>query len=126
MAIASPIVTPPTTPTTQDLQVRAKLKVTRVVDAANLQLYRSYNVAMDTVWRNPDGLTPQQVLDAFGTDAAELFTFAATARNTVNTATPGTIGDDPDAAKYTISFPTDANSQPLGTVTVTAITPPST
>jgi hypothetical protein len=41
------------------------------------QMRQSYAAAYKLVWSNSSGLTPQQVCDALGTDAAQLFAGAA-------------------------------------------------
>lgn len=44
-------------------------------DAANTfeMMVRTFNEGAETFWRNRRGLTPQQIADQLGTDAAEVF-----------------------------------------------------
>ncbi len=74
------------------------------------------------VWENPQGLTPQDVLDGFGTDAAELFRLASLLKGVINAAVPGTIPDSAAPivinADGTVTVNTEPPSQPS--------TPPAT
>ncbi len=110
-----PIVNIPATGTlsTADAQAKAKKKIVGANTFAYQQNLRAYQTGMDNFWRNADGLTPQQVADAFGTDAASLFQNAAAVAGLVNGIAPGAIGADADAAKYDIAINND------GTATIT-------
>lgn len=56
-------------------RVRARIEAHIARLWADLQIRQQDG--MDDFWNNPDGLTPQQVADAFGTDAKKLFDFNA-------------------------------------------------
>ncbi len=70
-----------------------------------------YSDIAKRVWDNQQGLTPQEVMDALGTNAADLFQLSALLVTTVNTAKPGTL-DGEQPYEFTIN--------PDGTVTVGA------
>jgi hypothetical protein len=61
------------------------------------QLYRTmlmtYNNMMNLVWKNPGGLTPQQVFDGLGTKAGELVRLGSLLKETLNAAEAGTVQD---------------------------------
>lgn len=52
---------------------RIKFLVTGNID----RLIEQFNEIFNLVWDNPHGLTPQQVFDAFGTEAGDLFTVSS-------------------------------------------------
>jgi hypothetical protein len=74
-------------------------------------LIGSYTDIKKRVWDNPQGLTPQEVMDSLGTSAAELFQLSSLLVTTVNTAQPDTL-DASQPYEFTIN--------PDGTVTVGA------
>ena len=45
------------------------------------QFVKQYQNAFDAIWNRTDGIEPQAILDAFGTDAAELFSKSAATRD---------------------------------------------
>ena len=74
----------------------AKRRIERKVFETYQGLIESYASIRQMVWDNPQGLTPQEVLDALGTSGAELFQLSGLLVNTVNTAQPDTLsGDQP-------------------------------
>ena len=75
------------------------------------QISQTYQQLFGAVWSNPMGLTPQQVVAALGTDAAELFRFLTVLSTAVNAATPGTI-NVANPAGFTVTSNAD------GTVTI--------
>ena len=53
-----------------------------------------YKRAFDMVWNRQDGITPQQVLDAFDTDAMELFIRSAATRDYILSAKPSLLPEE--------------------------------
>ena len=71
----------------------------------------------NVLWNNPNGMTPQQVLDAFGTDAGMLVDIMTGMGQAVNEMMPGAL---PLVSPFQLTTNAD------GTVTVgAAVTPPS-
>ena len=70
------------------------------------------NRGAQLVWRNGRGLSPQQVFDSLGTDAAALLAFAADIRAFVAAHDPGNPIADPKPDGVTIAANAD------GTVTI--------
>jgi hypothetical protein len=65
------------------------------------------------IWSNPDGLTPQEAFDAFGTDGYQLLKASMAAINMLNAIVPGTADASlPDG--HTVQVNAD------GSITVTA------
>ncbi len=62
------------------------------IDKINRVLYSKIKNMIKTsfnlVWDNPEGLTPQEILDGFGTDAGELFIFSAQMQTLLLTVNP--------------------------------------
>lgn len=69
-----------------------------------------YNYLQSIIWDNPNGLTPQQVMDALGTDAGQVLTIAAAARTFINSLSANAVVGPP--LEYTINVD--------GTVTISA------
>lgn len=88
-----PILEPaqPSEPSVEQKQASVAFRV----KSESLDLFQSvkqrHQKLMRIVWQNPRGLTPQQVMDAFGTEAAELFSLSDALLNLIKTAKP----DDP-------------------------------
>ena len=103
------ILNPTTELTTAQKQNRAAQAIQS--QAANLfaNMGRTYEQISNIVFNNPQGLTPQEVLDALGTNAAELLSLSDLLVQTVNAAAPGTI---------TPGYPVTLTANPDGTVTV--------
>jgi len=88
----------------QKKELIAKRLVKQVQDVYN-NLRQSYQDIYRMVWENPRELTPQQVLDGLGSEAAELFQLAGILLQTLETANPGSTDDLPksDPSRYTIN-----------------------
>ena len=69
-----------------------------------------YEQTMGMVWNNQQGLSPQEVLDAFGGRGWELFTLGGLLKYTINTVKPGTASEMP--SYYDVVF------NPDGTVSI--------
>ena len=63
----------PTPPTTVQLQAQLQQQVKNKASQAFQQMVRQQNDGINAIWHNPNGLTPQQAVDALGTDAARIF-----------------------------------------------------
>lgn len=81
----------PPPPPKEALQSVLKNGLTESVNNLFEQMKLTFADGMRMVWANPDGLTPQEVFDAFGTDAAELVRLAQILKDAVNKAVPGTF-----------------------------------
>jgi len=95
--------------TLAEKQTRVKKQISRKTFETLQGLIGSYNDIRQMVWNNRQGLTPQEVFDALGTNGAELFQLSGLLVTTVNTAKPDTL----DAAQ-----PYEFTINPDGTVTV--------
>jgi hypothetical protein len=87
-----PIITNQQTPTADDRKAAAKQSIHSTINSLYSAMIVAYRRCMDTVWKHPT-LAPQEILDAFGTDAGELFRLAGILKNAINAATPNTIPD---------------------------------
>lgn len=61
--------------TTEAKQAATKARILAIARAVWTDLQIRQHDGMDEFWRNPQGLTPQEVADAFGTDCGKLFAF---------------------------------------------------
>ena len=95
--------------TTEQKQQQAALRIQNEATILFQRMGQTHSQIMQIVFQNQQGLTPQQVLDAVGTNAAELLTLAGSLVTLVNTAVPSTL---PTTFPYALT----ANGD--GTVTV--------
>lgn len=72
-------------------QERTKVRIARKSYETYQGLIGSYTDIREMVWNNQQGLTPQQVFDALGTDAAEMFQLSGLLVQTVNAVKPDTL-----------------------------------
>lgn len=77
-----------------------KGKIVASLNSEFRQLTVAYNKLFKSVWENPL-VTPQEVFNAFGPDAKQLFTIASAIQSALNTIQPGTITAQPPLP-YTI------------------------
>jgi hypothetical protein len=63
------------TETIEAKQAATRARILSIVRAIWMDLQIRQNDGMDEFWQNSQGLTPQQVADAFGPDCAKLFAF---------------------------------------------------
>jgi len=98
-----------TPPTTEQKQQQTVLRIQRQATHLFSQMGQTYEGIKQSVWGNQQGLTPQEVFDALGTNGAELFQLSALLVQAVNAAKPDTL--DP-AQPYEFTINED------GTVTV--------
>jgi hypothetical protein len=56
---------------------QAAAKLRKIADDLFAEMKKQYVAAYKLVWSNSSGLTPQQVCDAIGTDAATMFAASA-------------------------------------------------
>jgi len=95
--ITFPTPTAPTPPppvlTTAQAQEKAAAMLRELISykGAFSQILGIYNRGMGIVFANADGLTPQQVLDSLGADAAQTVQFAGAIAGLINVGLPGTI-----------------------------------
>jgi acyl-CoA synthetase (AMP-forming)/AMP-acid ligase II len=75
-------------------QERAKTQITESLNAGIREICVRFDSLFTAVWRDPR-LTPQQVFDVFGSDAASLFVFAAAIQQAVNTIAPEALPQVP-------------------------------
>ena len=77
MSLINNVPTEPTEPTTEQLVARTNTRIKKV----SLNIYKTilnrHESVWEMIWDNSNGLTPQEVLDSFGSDAAELFLFSS-------------------------------------------------
>ena len=73
-------------------QARTAARLGRRLVNGETQLLHSFAALYQEVWQNADGLTPQQVCDALGTKAANLFVVAGTMSNALYTIDPAGLG----------------------------------
>ena len=104
-----------------DRQARTATRLSQRLTNGNAQLLMNFRSVYNEVWKNPDGLTPQQVSDALGTKADNLFVIAGTMANALYQIDPAGLGSmvGPPAG-YTITGNAD------GTVTITLAAPAAT
>jgi hypothetical protein len=76
-----------------ELKEITRMRIQGSVNQLYSQMVKNLRENMALVWQNKDGLTPQEVFDAFGTDAVELLRLSSIVKNAINAATPGTIPD---------------------------------
>jgi hypothetical protein len=116
MAIISNISTPTLSARVPTLEEK-KLKVSRLLKNTAQQQYtqlcQMQKSGIKYLWNNPDGLTPQEVCDAVGTDGAlYIMAHGALTSCIISAASASNISPD-------ISLPTNAFTvNPDGTVTV--------
>lgn len=71
-----------------EIQAETVMEIRGQVAALWASMVSIYGHCMNVLWRNPNGLTPQQVCNAFGTKASELFMLAGMLANLLNTVAP--------------------------------------
>ena len=77
-------------------QAMTKRQLERIVNDLFAQMLLVYQKGQKLVYQNPYGLTPEQVLAGFGSDAVELVRLATLVKDCLNLAAPGTIPDNGD------------------------------
>lgn len=86
-----PIIQSKTSPATlSDFQGIVATQISATATSLLNQMIANYRLLFGLVWKHPK-LTPQQVLDAIGTDAVQLFTLGALLQATILEASPQTI-----------------------------------
>lgn len=109
MSLINNVPTNPTDPTKEELTNRNNARIKKIA----LNIYRTmqnrHESVWDMIWNNKDGLTPQEVLDSFGPDAAELFLFSSNIQTMLATA---------GAGYSPVDTPNEFTVNPDGTVTI--------
>ena len=101
-----------------DRQARTAARLSTRLTVGEAQLLQNFHDLYNDVWHNADGLTPQQVCDALGSKAANLFVIAGTMANALYQIDPAGLGSMASVpAGYTAASNAD------GTVTITYTTP---
>lgn len=95
--------------TLAEKQAAAKAWITNASAATLNQLVAGIESIFEFLWNNRDGLSPQEVCDALGTDAASLFILFGTMKATINSVKPGAL---------TLSAPFEFTINEDGTVTI--------
>jgi len=86
-----------TTVSIEAKQTQAKVRISQGIDAAVMGLQAQMLSLFSRFWMNPE-LTPQQVSDAFGTDAAQLFVIMGKAQAFINDIKPNSFIQQPPKA----------------------------
>lgn len=73
-------------------QARTAARLSQRLVNGEAQLLRSFAGLYQDVWHNADGLTPQQVCDALGPKAGNLFVIAGTMANSLYGIDPAGLG----------------------------------
>ena len=95
-------------------QARTSARLSQRMVSGESQLLANFRALYNDVWRNADGLTPQQVCDALGTRAGSLFVIAGTMSNALYQIDPTGLG-----AMVNVPAGYAATIHPDGTVTLT-------
>lgn len=77
-------------PTVPQKQIAKRALITTQLNTSFQELILEYKTLFDEIW-NASDLNPQEVMDAFGTDAGSLLTILDTLRNGVNAIVASTI-----------------------------------
>lgn len=101
-----------------DRQARTSTRLGQRMVSGETQLLTNFRALYNEVWHNADGLTPQQVCDALGTKAADLFVIAGTMAGALYNIDPAGIGT-------MVNVPAGYAATPHadGTVTITYTAP---
>lgn len=112
---AQSLLTPAADTSIEATQARAAQRIGQLTAAGYDQLVRLQREGIDLVWRNADGLTPQQVCDALGTSAAKVFAIHSALTQALVSA------QQADGIPVSVALPThEYVINPDGTVSVAA------
>ena len=101
--------------TIEQKQQRAARRIKQMATELFSGMGDTYQGIREIVWQNPQGLTPQQVFDALGTEGAELFQLSSLLVQTVNAAKPDTL-DGSQPYNFTVNDDgTVTVGEPVGT-----------
>ena len=104
-----------------DREARTSARLSTRLTVGEAQLLQNFRGLYNEVWHNADGLTPQQVCDALGNKAGNLFIIAGTMANALSQIDPAGLGAMVSVpAGYTAAINAD------GTVTITHAAPAAT
>lgn len=106
--------TGPKKPTTAMLQAKTASNIRNILSIQYRRNVDSYNQVYGLIWKNPDGLTPQQAFDGLKKDAVSLLQIGVGMANYVNSIIPNSVPAD-GPSQYSV------NPNPDGTVTVTSV-----
>jgi hypothetical protein len=99
-------------PTTEQKQQFVVNRVKRLSSNMLKNVKKQHQEIMQMIWRNPQGLTPQQVMDGFGAEAHELFELS----NQLLTMLGNVKSDDPYLSEAAAPYEYTINQD--GTVTI--------
>jgi hypothetical protein len=94
--------------TTQGRQEELRARISYIVTMLFQQMRDIFTESFNLIWFN-NVLTPQEAVDALGSDAAELFRLAEVLTMAVNSAKPDTITPGIPAG-FTVSFNEDGTA----------------
>jgi hypothetical protein len=100
----------------ETLKKKAHTQLKSQMSASFVGLLTSFKGLFEKVWNHPD-LTPQEVMDSFGTEAKDLFILSQATCDYLNAIVPGTITDANSTPPYEYTINDD------GTVTIGAKLP---
>ena len=95
--------------TTEEKKQKTRDRLVRSMESLYGNMRAVYEQNFRAVWSNPDGLTPQEVMDAFGTDAVEFFSGGVGLYRYLDTVVPGGIN---------LPAPSEVTPHGDGTVTI--------
>ena len=104
-----------------DREARTATRLSTRLTVGEAQLLQNFRSLYNEVWRNPDGLTPQQVCDALGGKASNLFVIAGTMAGALAQIDPAGLGA---MASVPAGYAATVNAD--GTVTITYTAPAAT
>jgi len=89
--------------TLEQKQVQAARRMTQIAKRMLEQIIASHKELLGVVYKNRQGLTPQQVYDGLGADAVEAVTLSRGLQAFVNTATGKTAIDTSEMPELTLN-----------------------
>lgn len=99
--------------TKEQKQAQTAIEAAKITERAFARMVRVQKEGIDLVWNNPNGLTPQEVCDGFGENAASIFMFHGAVTEAIMTVA------SMDGIEVNLSFPTNKFTyNEDGTVTV--------
>ena len=104
-----------------DRQAHTATVLSTRLTVGEAQLLQNFRALYNGVWHNADGLSPQQVCDALGTRASNLFVIAGTMANAIYQIDPVGLG-----AMVSVPAGCTATINANGTVMITSPAPAAT
>ena len=104
-----------------DREARTATRLSTRLTTGEAQLLQNFRSLYNEVWHNADGLSPQQVCDALGSKASNLFVIAGTMANALYQIDPAGLGT---MVRVPAGYAATVNAD--GTVTITYTAPAAT